>query len=229
MTLNISVADDQLGAYFRKTAAIADRLGKSLPFEHVMGTLQSLHDGKVKLFGAGFRGRFVRIMPVMVGGILPADLVTAVKAIRELGSYAESMIMHPKFETLEMPEMHVQIELTPQVFGFTETPTTDEYLNADRLAEWSAANIENAVVELNHMSAGPHVALDYKDQPKGEGLWVASKPMLGRDDYSGVFNVYRRDGGGAWLSHDNAHPQYRWHLDYPTLFRLRELFSASAA
>ncbi len=46
MTLNISVTDDQLGVYFRKVAAIADRLGKSLPFDHVMVELQAIHDGK---------------------------------------------------------------------------------------------------------------------------------------------------------------------------------------
>ena len=44
MTLNISVADDQLGAYYRKTAAIADRLGKSLRYEDVMAALQRIHD-----------------------------------------------------------------------------------------------------------------------------------------------------------------------------------------
>src|SRR3989344_4339366 len=46
MTLNISssVADDQLGAYYRKTVAIADRLGKSLRYEDVMAALQRIHD-----------------------------------------------------------------------------------------------------------------------------------------------------------------------------------------
>lgn len=46
MTLNTRVADDQLGQYYRKTAAIADRLGKSLDFGSVMDALQRIHDGK---------------------------------------------------------------------------------------------------------------------------------------------------------------------------------------
>lgn len=46
MTLNTRVADDQLGQFYRKTTAIADRLGKSLPFDDVMSALQHIHDGK---------------------------------------------------------------------------------------------------------------------------------------------------------------------------------------
>ncbi len=48
MTLNISssVTDDQLGVYYRRTAAIADRLGKSLRYEDVMVALQRIHDNE---------------------------------------------------------------------------------------------------------------------------------------------------------------------------------------
>lgn len=48
MTLSSRVADDQLGQFFRKTSAIADRLGKSLDFDDVMEGLQLIHDGKLK-------------------------------------------------------------------------------------------------------------------------------------------------------------------------------------
>lgn len=50
MTLDKSVTDDQLGKYYRRTKAIADRLGKSLSFDEVMDALQSLHDG-ISRFG----------------------------------------------------------------------------------------------------------------------------------------------------------------------------------
>ena len=46
MTLNASVTDDQLGQYFRRTVAIAERLDKSLSFERVMDVLQLVHDKK---------------------------------------------------------------------------------------------------------------------------------------------------------------------------------------
>jgi len=48
MTLNPGVTDDQMGHYYRKTVAIAGRLGKSLQFEKVMEELQRIHDGAVR-------------------------------------------------------------------------------------------------------------------------------------------------------------------------------------
>lgn len=44
MTLEKGVTDDQLGRYYRRTAAIADRLGKSLSYDGVMDVMQRLHD-----------------------------------------------------------------------------------------------------------------------------------------------------------------------------------------
>ena len=52
MTLSIGVTDDQLGQYLRRTLAITDRLGKSLPFDSVMDALQDIHDGKFKILQA---------------------------------------------------------------------------------------------------------------------------------------------------------------------------------
>ena len=46
MTLVPGVADDQLGQYYRRTTAIADRLGKSLPFDTVMEALQRIYEGQ---------------------------------------------------------------------------------------------------------------------------------------------------------------------------------------
>lgn len=54
MTLSLSVADDRLGQYFRKTLAIADRLDKSLPFEQVMAALQRIHDGEFETGSAAY-------------------------------------------------------------------------------------------------------------------------------------------------------------------------------
>lgn len=47
MTPPKGVTDDQLGQYHRRTAAIAERLGKSLPFDGVMTALQQIHDGSL--------------------------------------------------------------------------------------------------------------------------------------------------------------------------------------
>lgn len=50
MTPHKGVADDQLGRYYRKTMAIADRLGKSLDPNTVLWLLQRIHDGEEFLF-----------------------------------------------------------------------------------------------------------------------------------------------------------------------------------
>lgn len=49
MTLEKGVTDDQLGKYYRRTGAIASRLGKSLLFDEVMYALQCLHDGTLRI------------------------------------------------------------------------------------------------------------------------------------------------------------------------------------
>lgn len=46
MTPLKGVTDDQLGRYYRKTMAIADRLGKSLDPNTVLWLLQRIHDGE---------------------------------------------------------------------------------------------------------------------------------------------------------------------------------------
>lgn len=46
MTPPKGVTDDQLGRYYRKTMAIADRLGKSLDPNTVLWLLQRIHDGE---------------------------------------------------------------------------------------------------------------------------------------------------------------------------------------
>src|SRR3989344_4827167 len=101
MTLSTSVTDDRLGQYYRRIAAIAERLDKSLPFGRVMDTLQTIHDGKLTPFAGGLRGRFIRTMPILIGGVPKNELIEQVKAVRELGTYAESMIRHELFTTLE--------------------------------------------------------------------------------------------------------------------------------
>jgi hypothetical protein len=153
------------------------------------------------------------------------DLIERVRAVRELGSYTESMIRHGAFETLLVEEETLLIDLSPEDLGFTENPTTADLFNTDRLAEWSAANFDGYVVELNHISTGPHVAIDYKNQPKGEVLWVASKSTSGSGGRSYVFRVVRSVGGSSWFHDDVAYLDYRWRLGSRVLFRLRKLIS----
>jgi hypothetical protein len=229
MTLSTSVADDRLGKYYRRTTAIAERLDKSLPFDKVMDSLQLIHDGKLTPFSGGLRGRFIRTMPIMIGGVSKDDLIEQVKAAhRELGSYAASMMRHEMFTTLDEPETITLIDLCPADLGFTENPTTDELLDVKRLAEWSAVNLDGYVLDLCPAEVGPHLAIQYKDQPKGGVLWIAMERIPDSGDDPDVFVVERDDDGGLWLARAWTLPGGRWGLDLRVVFRLRKISLASA-
>ena len=233
MTLSTSVADDRLGQYYRRTAAIAERLDKSLPFDKVMDTLQTIHDGKLTPFASGLRGRFIRTMPILIGGVQKDVLIEQIKAVRELGTYAERMMRHKLFTTLAEPEQTILIDLCPADLGFTDPnnlPTTTELFDPKRLAEWSAANLDGYVIALCPAEVGPHLAIQYKDQPKGEVLWVAMERIPGSGGSPSVFDVGRDGGGGRlWLGGGWAGPGDRWGLDDRFVFRLRKVSSALAA
>lgn len=228
MTLALSVTDDQLGRYFRRMVAIAERGDKSLAFEKLMDTLQTIHDGKLTPFAGGLRGRFIRTMPIIIGGVLKDDLIEQVKAVRELGSYTESMIRHKLFTTLAEPETAILIDLCPADLGFTENPTTAELLDTARLAEWSKANLEGYVIELCPAEVGPHLSIQYKDQPNGEVLWIAMERVPDSVGSPYVFGVRRYGDGELWLSYGWASPGGRWRLGDHVVFRLRKVSSASA-
>lgn len=167
--------------------------------------------------------KFTRTMPIQIGAVQKLELIEQARAVRELGSYAESMMRHELFTTLDMPETAFQIELTPADLGFTENPTTTDLFNEKRLAEWSAANLEGSVVELNPAEVGPHLAIQYLNQPNGEVIWIAMKRLpdsMGRPD---VFNVRRGALGELCLNAACAHPGDRWPLGYRPVFRLRKV------
>jgi len=229
MTLALSVTDDQLGGYFRRMVAIAERGNKSLPFDKLMDTLQTIHDGKLTPFAGGLRGRFIRTMLITIGGVPKDDLIMQVKAAgREVSSYAESMVNHKKFTTQGEQETVTLIDLCPADLGFTENPTTTELLDVKRLADWSAANLDGCVIELCPAEVGLHLAIQYKDQPNGEVLWVAMERIPGSGDRPRVFAVERGVGGALWLVSGWSRPDDRWGLAYRLVFRLRKVPSASA-
>ena len=107
------------------------------------------------------RGRPIRTMPIMIGGVPKLKLLEQVRAVRFVSPYAERIMKHEQFTTLEKPEPALQIILTPQDFGFTKMAEVADLLNHDRLAGWSEANLDGWEVTLNPAEAGPHLAIQY--------------------------------------------------------------------
>ena len=191
--------------------------------EGVIATYQGMTEGKLTPFAGGLRGKFLRSMMVIIGGVEKLDLPDLVKAVRELDSYAESMILYEKFTTLAEPEAVLQIELSPADQGFTEPPTWKEFACNKRLAEWSRAVFEGYIVELNPAEVGPHMAIQYTGQPNGEVIWIAMETVPDSHGFPGVFAVARDGGGGLWLHGDWIDPGRRIDLGRRFSFRLRKV------
>src|SRR3989344_5465755 len=103
--------------------------------EHVIATLQGMTEGKLAPFAGGLRGRFIRTMPIQIGGVPKKDeLLEQVRAVRSVSPYAESMMKHKSFTTLGEQELAILIDLSSADLGFTENPTMAEFLGVERPA-----------------------------------------------------------------------------------------------
>ncbi len=228
MTLKYALTDDQLGQFYRKTNAIADRVGKSLPFDQVMKALQSIHDGKAPVIPTLVSGtKFTPWRTFLIGGVAKKALLKRVEAGFTVSDYARNLVNSRAFTTLDKEEEINTIILTPADFGYERNPTTTELFDPARLAEWSKQNAdrlpEGYVVDLLPAEAGPHIRDQYKDQPKGEVLWIAMERITASGGSPGVFYVLRDDGGEQWLYAYWAGPDYQWDLDRRVVFRLRKV------
>jgi hypothetical protein len=166
------------------------------------------------------RGRPIRTMPITIGGVPKQKLLEQVKAVRFVSPYAERIMKHEDFTTLEKPETAVQIILTPQDFGFTKMAEVADLLNHDRLAEWSKANLDGWEVTLNPAEAGPHLAIQYAGQPEDEFLWMAMKRIPGYAGRPYLFYIERDDDEVFSLDAHWMYPAAPWPLHYTVAFRL---------
>lgn len=69
-------------------------------------------------------------------------------------------------------------------------------------------------LDLCPMETGPQLRLQYKDQPKGEGLLIAMRPFTGKRGCEEIFRVLRNsdeDNGKKYLEDcDGASPTFFW-------------------
>lgn len=209
MTLSLSVEDDRLGAYYRKTMAIADRLGKSLEFDKVMDALQRIHDGQLDPVVLR-AGEFPVYLEIEVGGKTKDQLLSEMKAAGyEVSDWAKDIMSKPawkpgKKQTVKFGRAKIS-EL-----GFSKKPTTREV--------WAR------ILELGHSLCepgdGPAIRLALKDQPSGDYFWTAMEQISASDGDPGVFVVERRGDGERWLDADWVRPDDEWGLVSEVVFRL---------
>ena len=165
----------------------------------------------------GEKEKFEDWKTLTIGGISKDELLKRLEDGFFVSDWAKDIMSMSGFTTLPEPTNIQLARAKVKDLGFTEMPTTDELF----------ARIEK-VGDLCPAEVGPHLAIQYKDQPNGEVLWVAMERIPGSGDGPDVFGVGRRGGGALWLDGGWAGPGGRWLLVSRILVRLRKVSSASA-
>lgn len=230
MKAKASVTDGQLGQLAVKQHELFRRAkeGTYDNLDEVLAGLQTLVEGEEPTAPTlVVEPKFAAWRTFLIGGVNAKALLVRVQAGFTVSDWAKDLMMQRAFTTQDAEEEIETIILTPADFGYERNPTTTELLDPARLAEWSTQNAarlpQGYVVELLPAEAGPHIRDQYKDQPKGELLWIAMERIADSDGYPLVFHVKRIVGGERWLYGDFAHPANQWDLGYRIVFRLRKV------
>ena len=211
MTLSLSVADDRLGQYYRRMTAIADRLDKSLPFESVMDALQRIHDGEFDAALVAPR-TFPVWKTIRIGGKTMEQLLDAMNTNGfTVSDWAKDIMSKEAFTTLPEVQTINLARAKVRDLGFKKKPTTAEL--------W--ARIRELGHDLCPAEVGPHLRLQFGDQPKGDYFWVAMEQISASGGCPCVFCVYHGDDV-RWLHAGWTDPDDRWGLDFGVAFLLRK-------
>jgi hypothetical protein len=196
-----------------------------LPIQQVLDALQAIIEGMDPVIPTLNTEVFYQIWKtIKIGGVKPEVLRSRIEKNKQLAGMADRPIMQQSsFTTLDAEESIDLIILSPEDFGFTESPLTDEFLDSKRLADWSAYNLEGRVVEICPAEVGPHLREQYGYQPEHETLWIAIERIVdSKYGFSRVFTVERSTLTCRFLNSEEANPGSRWDLDRRTVFRLRK-------
>ncbi len=123
---------------------------------------------------------------------------------------AEKMLRSKDFVAQKTKEKINLVRLSVADLGFPSGASTEQiYQAAEKLS-----------LELCPPEVGPHLRLQYEDQPKGEYIAIAMKPIM-TDGSLCVFAVRRHDGG-LWLHSNGAGPADQWDGSSQFVFRARK-------
>ena len=158
---------------------------------------------------------------VTIGGLAKAELLQQLErnAI-SLNESAHTLFASDRFTTAQTRRSLTTVELTVRDLGCPQGATT-----AEIYARAAALGLGLCPLEL-----GPHLRLQYLDQP--EGYWgqplrqhqapsgsitIASEPLTPDDDFPKGFYL-RRIKGELWLRGYRAGPDHVWEADDHLLF-----------
>jgi hypothetical protein len=165
----------------------------------------------------------LRTMAITIGGVSKGQLIERVKAVRFVSPYAERIMKHENFTTLEKPTTALLTILTPKDFGFTKMAEVADLLHPDRLAAWSKENLDGWEITIVPAEVGPHLAIQYTGQPQNEFLWMAMDRIPGYAGRPFLFYIERDDDEVNSLDSHWMYPAAPWPLHYTVAFRLQKL------
>lgn len=224
------VTDGQLGQLAVRQHDFFERVkrGAYADFDQVMAAFQAVIEGRVPEAPVlHVKPKRTKWRSFLIGGVNHKTLLARVAANSKVSDWAKDIMKQKAFTTQETEENIDTIILTPADFGYEKMPTTTELFDPDRLLRWSMQNAahlpEGCVVELLPVESGPHIRDQYKDQSKGEYLWIAMERITDSRGYPSVFCVERRDSREQWLNASWARPGNQWGFDARFVFRLRKV------
>ncbi len=135
-----------------------------------------------------------------------------IKAGFKISDYAKFMMNSKDFKTQKKSEQANLVRLKVRDLFGNQSATTDEIFK-------KAAEVG---LELCPPEVGPHMRLNYKNQPLGEWFRIAMKQISGPVGNPYVFDL-ERISDGVWLDSDWAEPGRRWDSDFEFVFRLPSL------
>lgn len=141
-------------------------------------------------------GRFSVWKTIKVGGVSGRSLCKLLERNCGCEERVFDVLTQKSFPTSETSNDVMLITLSPSDFGYVDdAPEDEELFNEQRLADWSRVHLSGYTVGLCDPEVGPHLRLQYLDQPKDQELWIASKAVPDHDGLLRTFVLYMRYRG----------------------------------
>lgn len=171
---------------------------------------------------SGLPGQIYQILPVTIGGVVKSEFPAWVRSVCKLSSCAEQVMGSSQFGVQPMREERMQILLSVRQLGWVRPPTLRELFDTKRLVEWSLANLAGHDISLNPAEVGPHLAIQYQDQPVAGRVAIAMEPIVWSTlKYPALFLLKRTSETTLMLTADWLDPEDDIPPDLPFAFWLK--------
>lgn len=172
---------------------------------------------------SGLSGAIYPIMPVTIGEVTKSEFPAWVRSTCQLSPCAEQVMRSSQFGILPKREERMLILLSARKLGWIRNPTLTELFDAEFLRQWSLANLAGHDISLNPAEVGPHLAIQYQDQPVVGRVAIAMEPIVWSTlKYPAIFLVERTSETSLMLMADWLDPEDDIPLDLLFAFWLQE-------